>query len=541
MSRQVSIAPREGRAPGNSHNVHVAVIGCGGWGRNLVRNFSELGALKAIVDANAETAEALARKHGSRVRDLDSVLADPGIDAVVIAAPAVLHYELANRALSAGKHCFVEKPLALELTQARELCALAERLDRRLMVGHLLQYHPVFLELKRLVRDGKLGRLQYIYSNRLNLGKIRREEDIMWSFAPHDISMILSLVGAEPESVETIGSYHLHKTISDVTTMHLAFPGGESAHVFVSWLHPFKEQKLVLVGSDAMAVFDDGEPWGRKLLLYPHKVAWKDHVPVSQRAEAVVVSVIEAEPLKQECLHFLECVRTGTTPRTDGREGMRVLAVLTKAKNSAPARAAGNGVQKLRVNGSYPDVRIHETAYVDEDVAILPGTKIWHFSHLLRRVTIGRNCRIGQNVVIGPNVTVGDNVKIQNNVSLYEGVTLEDGVFCGPSCVFTNVNNPRAEFERKSEFRKTLVKRGATIGANATIVCGHMLGEYCFIAAGAVVTGDVPAYAIMAGVPAKRIGWMSKAGGRLGADLVCPIDKSSFRETKDGRLEPLAS
>jgi len=532
------------RAPVAAQNVHVAVIGCGGWGRNLVRNFSELGALEAIVDANPEMAEPLARKYGTGVRDLASVLTDPGIDAVVIAAPAKLHYELAKSSLLAGKHCFVEKPLALELAQARELCSLAERLDRRLMVGHLLQYHPVFLELKRLVRDGKLGRLLYLYSNRLNLGKIRREEDIMWSFAPHDISMILSLVGAEPESVEAIGSFHLHKAISDVTTMHLAFPGGERAHVFVSWLHPFKEQKLVLVGSDAMAVFDDGESWERKLLLYPHKVTWKDHIPISQRAEAVAVSVTEAEPLKQECLHFLECVRAGTTPRTDGREGVRVLAVLTEAahtlKKSSLDGVAADAHRNFRVNGTYPDVKIHESVYVDNDVAIGAGTKIWHFSHLLPQVTIGRNCNIGQNVVIGPKVTVGNNVKIQNNVSLYEGVTLEDGVFCGPSCVFTNVNNPRAEIERKFEFRNTLVKRGATIGANATIVCGHVLGEYCFIAAGAVVTEDVPAYALMAGVPAKRIGWMSKAGARLGADLVCPIDKTRFRETKCGHLELIA-
>jgi UDP-2-acetamido-3-amino-2,3-dideoxy-glucuronate N-acetyltransferase len=527
------------------HGVRVAVIGCGGWGRNLVRNFAELGALDAIVDASAATAEELARKHGGRVRDLPSVLADPAIQAVVIAAPAVHHYELARQALQAGKHTYVEKPLALELEQAQELCALAERLDRRLMVGHLLQYHPVFLELKRLAREGRLGKLQYLYSNRLNLGKIRREEDIMWSFAPHDISMILSLVGAEPDMVAAIGSYHLHKSIADVTTMHLGFPGGERAHVFVSWLHPFKEQKLVLVGSEAMAVFDDGEAWERKLLLYPHKVSWKNQIPVSARADAVAVPVGEAEPLKEECKHFLECVRTGATPRTDGREGVRVLAVLAKAARALKATAsippAPSPIAKPRVAGDHPGVTIHESAYVDDGVTIGAGTKIWHFSHVLGKVTIGRNCSIGQNVVIGPKVTVGDNVKIQNNVSVYEGVTLEDGVFCGPSCVFTNVNNPRAEIERKSEFRKTLVSRGATIGANATIVCGSTLGAYSFIAAGAVVTGDVPPYALMAGVPARRIGWMSQSGARLGADLVCPIDNSRFRDTGDGRLEPLTS
>lgn len=187
-----------------------------------------------------------------------------------------------------------------------------------------------------------------------------------------------------------------------------------------------------------------------------------------------------------------------------------------------------------------PDsVFVHESAYVDMPTEIGAGTKIWHFSHILKDCVIGADCVIGQNVMIGPEVRVGDRCKIQNNVSLYKGVVLEDGVFCGPSCVFTNVNNPRSEIERKSEYRPTLVRRGATIGANATIVCGATLGRYCFIAAGGVVTGDVPEYALMAGVPARRIGWMSRAGRRLGDDLVCPEDGSRYRITDDGALKPL--
>jgi acetyltransferase-like isoleucine patch superfamily enzyme len=193
--------------------------------------------------------------------------------------------------------------------------------------------------------------------------------------------------------------------------------------------------------------------------------------------------------------------------------------------------------EQIVADDRFPGVTIHESAYIDDPCVIGAGTRIWHFSHILGHCEIGANCAIGQNVVIGPSVKVGDNCKVQNNVSLYKGVELEEGVFCGPSCVFTNVFNPRAEIERKSEFRQTLVRRGATIGANATIVCGHTLGRYCFIAAGAVVTTDVPDYALMAGVPAKRIGWMSRAGAKLGDDLVCPIEGVAYEQNGD-RLTP---
>ena len=185
------------------------------------------------------------------------------------------------------------------------------------------------------------------------------------------------------------------------------------------------------------------------------------------------------------------------------------------------------------------DAFVHESSYVDDNVTIGARTKMWHFSHILNNCDIGEDCSIGQNVVIGPNVAVGNRVKIQNNVSVYEGVSLEDGVFCGPSCVFTNVNNPRSDIVRKDEYRKTVVKRGASIGANATIICGHDLGEYCFIAAGAVVTKPVPAYALMAGTPARRIGWISKAGGRLGDDLICPIDGTAYRLVTSNEIEEI--
>lgn len=182
---------------------------------------------------------------------------------------------------------------------------------------------------------------------------------------------------------------------------------------------------------------------------------------------------------------------------------------------------------------------VHESAYVDDGVTVGEKTKIWHFSHILKGSVIGKNVSVGQNVVIGPDVSVGDNCKIQNNVSLYKGVELEEGVFCGPSCVFTNVINPRAFVERKDEFRPSIVRKGASIGANATIVCGNELGEYCLIAAGAVVTKPVPAYALMVGAPARRKGWVSRVGEILGSDLTCPRTGERYREDGPDRLVPI--
>jgi len=513
------------------------VIGCGYWGKNLVRTFAQVGALAAVVDPDPSTAAALAEQHDTQSRSLEEVLADPDVDAVAIAAPAKDHAELALASLRAGKHTFVEKPLALDVAEAEQVVAEARDRGLTLMVGHLLQYHPAFLALRQMVQDGVLGELRYVYSNRLNLGRIRREENILWSFAPHDLSMLLALVGESPDEVTAVGSTFLSDNVPDVTTTHMSFPSGPRAHVFVSWLHPFKEQRLVVVGADAMAVFDDTAPWDSKLVVYEHGVTWDGLTPVPVRGEPVQFPLDEDEPLRLECEHFLNCVATGETPRTDGDEGVRVLKVLDAAQRSLGSGGAPVApVEEIRI----PDVFVHESAYVDDDVVIGSGTKVWHFAHVLGGSRIGADCALGQNVVVGPDVTIGDRCRVQNNVSVYSGVTLEDGVFCGPSCVFTNVHNPRAEVSRKDEFRPTLVRRGATIGANATVVCGNEIGEYAFIGAGAVVTSDVSAHALMVGAPARRVGWMSHDGERLGEDLVCPRSGRRYEE-RDGALIELSS
>jgi len=510
----------------------IAVIGSGYWGKNLVRNFHQLGALKIICDKNETTVNQLKRQYTDieACSDLEEVLCHEDIRAVVVATPAETHFEVVHKALSAGKHVFVEKPLALTENEGQKLVKLADRNGLILMVGHILHYHPAVIKLKELINAGELGKIQYLYSNRLNIGKIRNEENILWSFAPHDISVILMLLGEMPESVYATGGSYLQRKIPDTTLTTMDFPSGVKAHIFVSWLHPYKEQKLVVVGDKKMAVFDDvGE---KKLFLYPHRIDWLDRIPVASKEAAEVVSVHMEEPLKLECRHFLECIENKQQPRTDGQEGLRVLKILHASQKSLDDNGCNIHITShlkkemetapsAIVDEVSKDWFIHESAYVDTDVEIGKNTKIWHFSHILSGSRIGKNCNIGQNVVIGPDVIIGNACKVQNNVSIYKGVILEDYVFCGPSMVFTNVYNPRSEISKMDEMRKTIVKRGATIGANATIICGNTIGHYAFIGAGAVITTDVPDYALMVGNPARQIGWSCRCGERLSEHLGC--------------------
>jgi UDP-2-acetamido-3-amino-2,3-dideoxy-glucuronate N-acetyltransferase len=485
----------------------IAVVGAGYWGQNVVRSFHQLGALGAVCDhlASRESSIRSAYPDCAYYQEFDALLKDPAYSAVAIATPAETHFSMVEKALWAGKDVLVEKPLSLDVKSGRALIDLAKKKNRILMVGHLLWYHPAILKLKSLIDSGELGRIQYIYSNRLNLGKIRREENILWSFAPHDISVILGLLNEMPSDVTTQAGNYLHKKIADVTVSCLSFPSGVRAHIFVSWLHPFKEQKLVIVGDRKMAVFNDVSP-DRKLLLYPHSIEWKGNIPVAEKAEPQYIAIPPEEPLIAECQHFLDCVSQRTRPRTDGEEALRVLNVLERCQQ---------GMDRSTASSLPPPQGIHESAVIDPDVLIGEGTSIWHFSHILTGSKIGEKCRIGQNVVIGPRASIGKNVKIQNNVSVYEGVTLEDDVFCGPSMVFTNVFNPRSEIPRMKELQTTLVKKGATLGANSTILCGITIGQYAFIGAGAVVTKDVPDYALVVGNPARATGWMCRCGVKL--------------------------
>jgi UDP-2-acetamido-3-amino-2,3-dideoxy-glucuronate N-acetyltransferase len=528
---------------------NIAVIGAGYWGKNLVRNFHQLGVLKTICDGAQLIREEMSKTYPDVfiTANVSDVFKDKDITGVVIAVPAALHFEIAEKALQAGKHVFVEKPLSLTRGDGKKLVRLAAERQKTLFVGHILHYHAAVIRLKEMIKAGEIGRLQYIYSRRLSLGKIRREENILWSFAPHDISIILSLAGEKPSYVDSVGSNFLHARIADVTMTNLKFRSGIGAHIFVSWLNPYKEQKLVIVGSNGMLVFDDTEPIETKLVLYPHTINWQDGLPVPQKAESkpIDISPIWKEPLRAECEAFLDATRTGNPPLTSGEEGLRVLEILELSQHSLEQKekiGAIGGDDPIRghdpispeigivspnysspnySDSNFPDVFIHPTAIIDNNVTIGKGTKIWHFSHILSGSKIGDNCNIGQNVVIGPDATSGNKCKIQNNVSVYKGVTLEDGVFCGPSMVFTNIFNPRAEISKMDQIRPTLVKKGATLGANCTIVCGHTIGQYAFIGAGAVITKDVPDHALMVGNPARHIGWMCECGSKLDEQGQC--------------------
>lgn len=314
----------------------VALIGAGNWGKNHLRNLLELKVLHSVLEQDEGTIESRKKDFPAVrfTRDMRDVKENPGVEGVVISTPASTHFQMTKEFLQAGKDVLVEKPLALTVEEGGELIDLARQKGAVLMVGHILQYHPAVLKLKELIDEGFLGKIRYIYSNRLNIGKLRTEENVLWSFAPHDISLILMLLDAEePLRVEASGGAYLNSDVFDTTLTSMEFRNGVKSHIFVSWLHPFKEQKLVVIGSEKMAVFDDISR--EKLFVYPHKIKWeKGKIPVAEKADFQVVEFEHKQPLMEELTHFVECMKNRRSPRTNGSEGIRVLQVLEKAEHS---------------------------------------------------------------------------------------------------------------------------------------------------------------------------------------------------------------
>ncbi|OUU38927.1 MAG: oxidoreductase [Verrucomicrobia bacterium TMED56] len=314
----------------------ISLIGCGYWGKNLCRNFHALGALSSVVDAT-ENGQSTARSIAPNAQLTDSlndVLRDDQIQGVALATPAETHAELAVQAMQAGKDVFVEKPMALTLEYAEKMKSVAEETNRILMVGHLLEYHPAVLKLREMIDSGELGKINYIYSNRLNFGKVRTEENALWSFAPHDVAVILRLMGHAPVEVSSCGGSYLTNGIADTTMSNLRFSDASRAHIFVSWLHPFKEQRLVVVGDKKMAIFNDVAPFGEKLQLYPQNVEFEGATPLLKKEDAEFVEHADTEPLREECAHFLECIQSRKQSLTNAQSGIDVLNVLHACQQS---------------------------------------------------------------------------------------------------------------------------------------------------------------------------------------------------------------
>jgi predicted dehydrogenase len=322
----------------------IAVVGCGYWGPNLIRSFARVrgGRLAAVCDQDASRLETIGRDypHVALKREYDSLLADPEIAAIAIATSAPTHHALAKKALRAGKHVFVEKPLCLKAEDAEDLLATASEEGRTLMVGHLLKYHPAVEFLKEYIDAGYLGEVRYLYSQRLNLGQVRRDENALWSLGPHDIAVANFLLGEAPIGVCAVGQCYLQPGIHDVVFLTIQYPNQKLAHVHVSWLDPHKTRKLTVVGSLQMAVFDDMEP-AEKVRLYdkgvdlPALTGSDPNAGLKLRSGDICIPRISGgEPLLAECQHFVDCLLEGRAPRSDGQDGLQVVQVLEAAERS---------------------------------------------------------------------------------------------------------------------------------------------------------------------------------------------------------------
>ncbi|MQY76138.1 MAG: oxidoreductase [Spirochaeta sp.] len=519
----------------------ICVVGAGRWGKNHIKTLDDLDCLAGIVEADSDTRNVFKEKYPevktfATVRD--AIKED--FDGFTVATPAETHFEIAEFIINHKKHVLVEKPLTLKASEARRLKELAEENKVNLMVGHLLLFHPAIRKIKELIKKGKIGKLEYIYSNRLNLGTVRTEENILWSFAPHDISVFQYFIGSLPTEIVSRGGVFLQPHNHDSSMTILTYPDNIVGHIFVSWLHPFKEHRMVVIGSKGMFSYEDSSD-DKNILFYEKGIDWIQGEPIKRDGPTEVIPYEKKMPLTEELKYFAAHTNGDPVKTADAQNGVEVLEILEKATESLlTPPSLSFSPHPLPLTPHSPSLTpnmsffAHPMAVIDDNVKIGEKTKIWHFSHILSGSKIGKNCNIGQNVVIGPDVTIGNDCKVQNNVSIYKGVTLEDGVFCGPSMVFTNVYNPRAEIRKMDEVRPTLVKKGTTIGANATIVCGVTLGRYSFIGAGAVITKDVPDHALVAGNPGKQIGWVCECGERLTDNLECPSCNKSYQKDENG-------
>lgn len=476
-----------------------ALIGTGKWGKNILKTLYNLNYLHTICDINQTTLDEFKTLYPNihTTTDFKLILTNPDIHGVFIALPAEMHYSFAQQVLEYNKDLYIEKPITLNVNEAENLVRMAEERKRILMVGHILHYHPAIEKIKEIINNNEIGEIVSITSNRLNLGTFRTEENVLWSFGCHDISIILSLCNYKtPTNIHVSGKSHITESIHDIINITMNI---EQIYINInlSWIHPYKEQKLIVIGTKGMLVFDDLEVNDKLKVYYNYIKRDNLNIPIANKTEPIIINCMSnMTPLEKECLHFVKCCENRSKPSTSGEEGIEVLKVL---------EICSKIIQ--------PKYFSHSSSFIDKGATIGNETKIWHCSHITDTAEIGERCNIGQNCYIAGKI--GDGCKVQNNVSIYLGVQAENNVFFGPSCVLTNDKNPRCEYSKNGNYIQTYIETGVTIGANATIICGIKIGKYALIGAGAVITKNVEPYSIMVGNPAIKIGCIDEKGNRF--------------------------
>ena len=511
----------------------LGLIGGGYWGKNLIRTFNKIDVLKTICEID----ENLIKKYNEDYPNIittnsyDEMLNDQTITMICISLPAPMHYNYAMKALVAGKHVFIEKPITLDINEARKLEEYSRINNLTCMVGHLLHYHVAIQRVKDILKSGELGSIKYITCQRKSHGIFRTFENVLWSFMPHDISVILSLCNGTFDDITNLnctGHSFITKDIEDIVNLTMNI-NNVYVNINVDWSSPYKEQRMSIVCENGMIMFDDVEKTDKLKIIRNHINRDNGNVVADKSNFETIPLDLSITPLENECKHFVEICDSFMGPITDAREAIEVLCVLQKAEQLLKKSLIKKDSISSCTNESeyesivtYSDVCdpvinskfIHNTSITDafNNENIGNNTKIWHWTHVTDSAIIGSNCNIGQSCYIAG--TLGDGCKVQNNVSIYQGVIAGNNVFFGPSCVMTNDINPRCGHSKNGKYLETIIEDGVTIGANATIICGNTLGKYSLIGAGAVVTKDVEPYSIMVGNPAKSIGTIDEYGNR---------------------------
>lgn len=479
----------------------IAIVGAGYWGKNLIREFYNLNVLDMVIEQDENLLNEIKNNYNIKTSsNIQDVLNKNYITGIVIATPSETHYTIAKQCLDRNKNIFIEKPFTLDYNKSLELHNLSIQKNLKIMVGHILHYNLYIIKLKSLLKNNTIGQIKSIVTNRFSYGKIRSNENVLWSFAPHDISLIYSLLknSSNQEPLLNIKYIDSKTHCSNISESNIFLESNNiKVNINVSWLKPYKESSITIVGTKGILYFDDV----KKTLSLTKYNLLKQNILINDYIT----------PLKNECLHFVNCLINNKIPYTNSFEALYGIRLIENIINHNNYNLDPISISEHNNPINSNDYYLDSTSIIDNNTTIGKNTKIWHYTHVCESSIIGQNCNIGQNCYIGKNTIIGNYCKIQNNVSVYDGVICEDYVFLGPSCVFTNDLNPRVEYPKNS-YKKTYIKYGATIGANATILCDLTIGRYALIGAGSVVVRDVPEYAVMVGNPAKQIGIIDKYG-----------------------------